>query len=86
MKRSLTTKFQLPSDQFHFHRSFLAGATGGLCYWTLTYPLDVIKVLVAVYRYFSSFDFFFSFIVGDNAVKRNSSFHELVVHHEEYLP
>jgi hypothetical protein len=52
MKRSLTTKFQLPSDQFHFHRSFLAGATGGLCYWTLTYPLDVIKVLVAVYRYY----------------------------------
>ena len=25
------------------HKRLLAGACAGLCYWTLTYPLDVVK-------------------------------------------
>lgn len=43
VKHTLGRKYELKNNEFHFFQSFAGGACGGLAFWTLTYPFDVIK-------------------------------------------
>ena len=43
VKHSLARKHEGDPSRLPLHKRLIAGASAGLCYWTLTYPLDVVK-------------------------------------------